>query len=84
MDFIREDLFLNVVIVHSLRVTGVISGADNEDSLEPWPQRLTVPSPRLQELGIADRSYETDTVSSVSSFLMQSSQYRLSYHDVGV
>ncbi|BBN13222.1 protein MpPMT.5 [Marchantia polymorpha subsp. ruderalis] len=33
----------------------------NEDSLEPWPQRLTAPSPRLQELGIAERTFETDT-----------------------
>lgn len=37
--------------------------SDNEDSLEPWPQRLTAPSPRLQELGIAERTFETDTVS---------------------
>ncbi|KAL3690937.1 hypothetical protein R1sor_004588 [Riccia sorocarpa] len=33
----------------------------NEDSLEPWPQRLNAPSPRLQDLGIVEKSYETDT-----------------------
>lgn len=30
--------------------------------LEPWPQRLTSASPRLEEIGISAEAYKKDTV----------------------
>jgi hypothetical protein len=37
--------------------------ADEVSTVEPWPKRLLAPSPRLNELGVDEKKYLSDTVS---------------------